>query len=103
MNTVRMQPAVHYGGELVGFRLYPGRDRIRFSCLGLEPGDLLQSMNETSFKRKRIADADLDSFIQQASNSFDTNTSASIQVLRGKDPNATEINFRVNEKCVAAR
>jgi general secretion pathway protein C len=33
------------GGQVVGFRLTPGRDRDAFSSLGLEPGDVLTEVN----------------------------------------------------------
>ena len=41
-----MRPMPTYAnGQLKGFRLYPGRDREKFSRLGLHPGDLVTQIN----------------------------------------------------------
>ncbi len=46
-DIVRPQP--HYAnGELRGYRVYPGRQRARFSQLGLRPGDLVTEINGTA-------------------------------------------------------
>jgi general secretion pathway protein C len=36
------------GGEQVGFRVYPGRDRKQFAALGLRPGDLITDIDGQS-------------------------------------------------------
>ncbi len=41
---MRMQPARRDGG-LVGYRIYPGRDRQLFREIGLRPGDILTRVN----------------------------------------------------------
>lgn len=41
---VRVQPA-NVGGQLKGYRVYPGRDRAAFTQAGLRPGDLVTSVN----------------------------------------------------------
>jgi general secretion pathway protein C len=41
---VRVQPA-NIGGQLKGYRVYPGKDRAAFSAAGLRPGDLVTSVN----------------------------------------------------------
>jgi general secretion pathway protein C len=41
---VRVQPA-NVGGQLKGYRVYPGRDRAIFTNAGLRPGDLVTSVN----------------------------------------------------------
>ena len=41
---MRMQPARRDGG-LVGYRIYPGRDRELFREVGLRPGDIITSVN----------------------------------------------------------
>jgi general secretion pathway protein C len=41
---VRVQPA-NVGGQLKGYRVYPGKDRSAFSAAGLRPGDLVTSVN----------------------------------------------------------
>lgn len=43
-HVLRAQP-VFSNGDLRGYRVYPGRDRQRFARLGLQPGDLLTSIN----------------------------------------------------------
>lgn len=37
--------AVMVGGQLRGYRVYPGRDRQRFAALGLRAGDLVTAIN----------------------------------------------------------
>jgi len=41
---LRPQP-VFAGGQLRGYRVYPGRNRDQFSKLGLQPGDLVTAVN----------------------------------------------------------
>jgi len=41
---VRVQPA-NVGGQLKGYRVYPGRDRSAFTSAGLRPGDLITAVN----------------------------------------------------------
>src|SRR5690606_12370907 len=41
---IRIQPASN-GGQLRGYRIYPGRDRAAFNALGLRPGDLVTQVN----------------------------------------------------------
>ena len=41
---VRVQPA-NVGGQLKGYRIYPGRDRSAFTQAGLRPGDLVTAVN----------------------------------------------------------
>lgn len=41
---IRVQPA-NVGGQLKGYRVYPGRDRQAFTAAGLRPGDLVTSVN----------------------------------------------------------
>lgn len=43
---LRAQP-VFSGGSQKGYRVYPGRDRQQFVRLGLQPGDLITSVNGT--------------------------------------------------------
>jgi general secretion pathway protein C len=45
-SVVRPQP-VFANGVQRGYRVYPGRDRQQFSRLGLQPGDLVTSVNGT--------------------------------------------------------
>lgn len=41
---IRVQPA-NVGGQLKGYRVYPGRDRSAFGAAGLRPGDLVTAVN----------------------------------------------------------
>jgi general secretion pathway protein C len=41
---MRPQP-VFAGGQLRGYRVYPGRNRTQFAKLGLQPGDLVTAVN----------------------------------------------------------
>lgn len=43
-NYIRVQPAAN-GGQLRGYRVYPGRDRTVFTAIGLRPGDLVTQVN----------------------------------------------------------
>jgi general secretion pathway protein C len=46
MEIVRPQPFMP-GGQLKGYRVYPGRNRQQFSALGLRPGDLVTEIEGT--------------------------------------------------------
>ena len=43
-NIMRLSPHVE-GGQMVGFRINPGRDRETFEALGLMPGDVVTDIN----------------------------------------------------------
>ena len=43
-NIMRLSPHVE-GGQMVGFRVNPGRDRETFEALGLMPGDVVTDIN----------------------------------------------------------
>lgn len=43
-NIMRLAPQVE-GGQMVGFRVNPGRDRETFEALGLMPGDVVTDIN----------------------------------------------------------
>jgi general secretion pathway protein C len=43
-NVMRLAPQVE-GGQMVGFRVNPGRDRETFEALGLMPGDVVTDIN----------------------------------------------------------
>ncbi|HFE38307.1 MAG TPA: type II secretion system protein GspC [Gammaproteobacteria bacterium] len=47
MNTVRAEP-YRQAGKLKGYRIFPGRDKNLFGQLGLEPGDVVISVNGIS-------------------------------------------------------
>ena len=43
---LRVQPSAP-GGNMQGYRIYPGRDRALFNAAGLKPGDLVKAINGT--------------------------------------------------------
>jgi general secretion pathway protein C len=45
-DVIRASPHLE-GGQMVGYRITPGRDRDAFAALGLEPGDVLTDVNGT--------------------------------------------------------
>jgi len=45
--VLRPQPVFANGAQR-GYRVYPGRDRLQFAKLGLQPGDLVTAINGTS-------------------------------------------------------
>lgn len=44
MNTVRAEP-YRQGGELKGYRIFPGKDKELFNQIGLQPGDVVVAIN----------------------------------------------------------
>lgn len=44
MNSVRAEP-YRQAGKLKGYRIFPGRDKQLFGQMGLEPGDIVTSVN----------------------------------------------------------
>lgn len=44
MNTLRAEP-YRQGGELKGYRIFPGKDKDLFGQVGLEPGDVVTAVN----------------------------------------------------------
>ncbi|MFZ2509077.1 MAG: PDZ domain-containing protein, partial [Steroidobacteraceae bacterium] len=45
VNTLLRPQPVFAGGQLRGYRVYPGRNRAQFAKLGLQPGDLVTAVN----------------------------------------------------------
>jgi len=52
--VLRPQP-VFAGGEMKGFRVYPGANRQAFSRMGLRPGDMVTAINGTPLNDKERA------------------------------------------------
>jgi len=44
MNTVRAEP-YRQGGKLKGYRIFPGKDKVLFNQVGLQPGDVVVAIN----------------------------------------------------------
>jgi general secretion pathway protein C len=71
-----MRPMPNYvGGQLRGFKLFPGRDRKKFDQLGLQPGDMITQVNGVPIKD---AQHGLDML-----QSLGSSTSAQVTVERG--------------------
>jgi len=47
-NVVRAEP-YHQGGKLTGYRIFPGTDRTLLNRVGLQPGDVITSVNGIEF------------------------------------------------------
>jgi general secretion pathway protein C len=46
-DLIRVVPQVE-GGQMIGFRINPARDRERFAALGFQPGDVVTDINGTA-------------------------------------------------------
>lgn len=71
---LRAQP-VFSGGTQKGYRVYPGRDREQFTRLGLQPGDLITSVNG--------APLDDPSRSAEILNTLNSSTAVTVTVERG--------------------
>lgn len=71
---LRAQP-VFSGGTQKGYRVYPGREREQFSRLGLQPGDLITSVNGTPL--------DDPSRSTEILNTLNSSTAVTVTVERG--------------------
>jgi type II secretory pathway component PulC len=98
-----LQPLV-YGAsnELVGFRIYPGRQRQKFFCLGLQAGDLLQSIDNLMIKGLLPSPQEMEMLELRIVQSFASERRMALQIKRGP-PNgeAVELNFLTSDNCGA--
>jgi general secretion pathway protein C len=76
-NVLRIAPQVE-GGQMVGFRLNPGRDRATFDALGLKAGDVVTDINGTAL--------DDPSKGLQVFQALGESTQANVTVLRDGNP-----------------
>ncbi|HEX7081949.1 MAG TPA: type II secretion system protein GspC [Gammaproteobacteria bacterium] len=81
-DIMRMAPHVE-GGQMVGFRINPGRDRETFEALGLMPGDIVTDINGIVL--------DDPSRALQVFEALGESTQANITVLRDGVPNVMVI------------
>jgi general secretion pathway protein C len=82
-----VRPTLHVQeGQVVGFRVNPGRDRAAFEALGLQPGDVVTDINGT------VLDDPSQSL--QVFQSLGESTQASVTVLRDGVPQVIVIDTR---------
>lgn len=81
---IRVQPASS-GGQLRGYRLYPGRDRGAFNAVGLRPGDLVTQVNGIQLNDANTALQMLGQLSQAGS--------VSLVVERGGQQQTVNVNF----------
>ena len=81
---IRVQPASS-GGQLRGYRIYPGRDRAAFSAVGLRPGDLVTQVNGIQLNDANTALQMLGQLSQASS--------VTVVVERGGQPQTVNVNF----------
>lgn len=81
---IRVQPASN-GGQLRGYRLYPGRNRNAFTAAGLRPGDLVTQVNGIQLN-------DANTALQMLGQLSQAN-SLTVVVERGGEPQTLSVNF----------
>lgn len=81
---IRVQPASN-GGQLRGYRLYPGRNRNAFSAAGLRPGDLVTQVNGIQLN-------DANTALQMLGQLSQAN-SLTVVVERGGESQTLSVNF----------
>lgn len=81
---IRIQPASS-GGQLRGYRIYPGRDRAAFNAVGLRPGDLVTQVNGIQLNDANTALQMLGQLSQASS--------ISVMVDRGGQQQVVNVNF----------
>lgn len=81
---MRLQPEKQ-NGSLVGYRIYPGRDRTLFQELGLQPGALVTQVNGTTLKNPQQA--------MQSLNELAQAPSVSVTLKHGGEERTMSVNF----------
>lgn len=81
---VRLQPEKR-NGNLVGYRVFPGRDRTLFQRLGLRPGELVTQVNGTSLNDPQQAMQSLSNLAQASS--------VSVTLERGGEQRTMSVSF----------
>lgn len=81
---IRMQPSAS-GGQLRGYRIYPGRDRAVFNAAGLRPGDLVTEVNGIQLNDANTA--------LQMLGQLSSATSLTVVVERGGQQQTVNVNF----------
>lgn len=81
---IRMQPSAS-GGQLRGYRIYPGRDRAIFTAAGLRPGDLVTEVNGIQLNDPNTA--------LQMLGQLSSATSLNVVIERGGQQQTVNLNF----------
>lgn len=81
---IRVQPASS-GGQLRGYRVYPGKERAAFTAAGLRPGDLVTQVNGIQLNDANTA--------LQMLGQLSQSSSVSMVVERGGQPQTVNLNF----------
>lgn len=81
---IRIQP-VNVGGQMKGYRVYPGQNQALFANAGLRPGDLVTSVNGIQLNDTQKA--------LQMLNDLSKASSISVVVERGGQPQTLNVSF----------
>jgi general secretion pathway protein C len=81
---IRIQPASN-GGQLRGYRIYPGRDRAAFNAVGLRPGDLVTQVNGIELNDANTA--------LQMLGQLSQSSNVTVVVERGGQQQTVNVNF----------
>lgn len=81
---MRLQPEKQ-NGDLIGYRIYPGRDRSLFQELGLRPGELVTKVNGTSLTNPQQA--------MQSLNELAQAPRISVTLKRGNSQRTMDVDF----------
>jgi general secretion pathway protein C len=88
--TEIIRPTPHMeGGQMIGFRLAPGRNRDAFNALGLEPGDVMTEVNGLVMNDPRAA--------AQVFSALSETSVASVTVVRDGAPQVLTIDLSTVE------
>lgn len=87
-DVIRPTPQME-GGQMVGFRLTPGRNRDAFNALGLEPGDVLTEVNGLVMNDPRAA--------MEVFGALSEATVASVTITRNGTPQVLTIDMSTVE------
>lgn len=81
---IRVQPSAS-GGQLRGYRIYPGKERAAFAAAGLRPGDLVTQVNGIQLNDANTA--------LQMLGQLSQSSSVTVVVERGGQPQTVNFNF----------
>lgn len=87
-DVIRTTPQME-GGQMIGFRLAPGRNRDAFNAIGLQPGDVLTEVNGLVMNDPRAA-MEVFSTLSEA-------TVASVTIMRNGTPEVLTIDMSTIE------
>jgi len=87
-DIIRPTPQME-GGQMIGFRLTPGRNRDAFNAIGLRPGDVLTEVNGLVMNDPRAA--------MQVFSALSETTVASVTIMRNGTPEVMTIDMSLVE------